>query len=156
VAFVIFPGQFQDTASAIEMLSGQVPLHPMPFADSRLPERSIWMWYTLYLVHNSSLLHPPIRVVSIHEGLSASAVTSPCADELFGDFAHHPAGFVIFAQLAQLYLFIIYIFPSLPIVRTFNITQTVTDNNNHLQKCLVESRFVNPVFLALFLLSCSF
>ena len=40
----------------------------------------------------------------------------------FGQCAHHPAGFVIFAQLAQHCIFIIIIFPILLIVRTFRFT----------------------------------
>jgi len=53
-----------------------------------------------------------------------------------GDCAHHPARFVIFAQLAPLCVFIILIFPILPIVRTYKITQTVSDCTNHRLKCL--------------------
>jgi len=47
----------------------------------------------------------------------------------FGDCAHHPARFIIFAQLA---LLIMLIFPILPIVGTWKITQTVSDSNHHL------------------------
>jgi len=54
----------------------------------------------------------------------------------FADCAHHPAGFVIFAQLALLCPFIILIFPILPIVRTCKITQTVSDSLHHLLKRL--------------------
>jgi len=50
--------------------------------------------------------------------------------------AYHPAGFIIFAQLALLCLFIILIFRILPIVRTCKITQTVSDCNHHLLNCL--------------------
>jgi len=41
---------------------------------------------------------------------------------LFGGFVHHPAGFVIVAQFALLCLFIVHIFPILPIVGTCKIT----------------------------------
>jgi hypothetical protein len=54
----------------------------------------------------------------------------------FGDCAHHPARFIIFAQLALLSLFIILVFPILPIVGTCKITQTVSDSNQHLLKHL--------------------
>jgi len=54
----------------------------------------------------------------------------------FGDCAHHPAGFVILAQIALLSLFIIFFFPILPIVGTCKITQTVSDSNEHLLKRL--------------------
>jgi len=91
VAFVIFPGQCQDTPSAIQMLSVQVPLHPLPFVDSRLPELSIRMCHTACLSHGDSLLHPPILVVTIHQGSPASAVTSPCAAELFWWFSPSPS-----------------------------------------------------------------
>jgi hypothetical protein len=49
-----------------------------------------------------------------------------------GDCAHHPAGFVIFPQLALLYLLIIFIFPINPIVRTSKTTQSVSDSSRHL------------------------
>jgi len=48
----------------------------------------------------------------------------------FRDCAHHPAGFFIIAQLALLYLFIILIFPILPIFGTCKIAQTVSDSNH--------------------------
>jgi len=72
-----------------------------------------------------------------------------------GDCANDPAGFVIFAQLAMLCLFIIFIFPSLPIVGTCKITQTVSNRNHHLLKSLFglsvrQSGFFN--FLHIFLL----
>jgi len=54
-----------------------------------------------------------------------------------GDCAHHPAGIVIFAQLALVCLFIILILPILPIVETYKITPTATDSNHHLLRCLV-------------------
>jgi len=54
----------------------------------------------------------------------------------FRNCAHHPAGFIIFAHLALLCLCIILIFPILPIVGTCKITQTVSNSNHHLQKCL--------------------
>ena len=50
----------------------------------------------------------------------------------FGDCAHHSAGFIIFAQLALLYLFIILIFLILCIVRTSKITWTVSHSHHHL------------------------
>jgi len=73
----------------------------------------------------------------------------------FGDCAHHPAGFVIFAQLALLCLFIILIFPILPIVRTGDIAQTVSDSNHHPKKrCFTLSGCQSRVFssLCIFLL----
>jgi len=51
-----------------------------------------------------------------------------------GDCAHHPAGFVIFAQLALLWLFIILMFPILPIIGTCKIAQTVSSSHHHLLK----------------------
>ena len=50
--------------------------------------------------------------------------------------AHHPAGFILFAQLALLCLFIILIFPILPVIETCIMTQTVSDSKHHLQKHL--------------------
>jgi len=54
----------------------------------------------------------------------------------FGDCAHHPARFVIFAQLALPWLLIILVFPILAIVRTGTITQTASDRNHHRLKSL--------------------
>jgi len=53
-----------------------------------------------------------------------------------GGCAHHPAVFVIFSQIALLWLFVIHIFPILPIVGTFKIAHTVSDSNHHLPKHL--------------------
>jgi len=53
----------------------------------------------------------------------------------FRDFAHHPAGFVIFAQLAQLCIFIIFLMISvLMLVGSSKIAQTVPDTSQHLFK----------------------
>jgi hypothetical protein len=56
----------------------------------------------------------------------------------FGDYAHLPAGFIIFAQLALHCLFIILIFPILAMVRTFTLTQTASDCKHHQLNCLSE------------------
>jgi len=56
----------------------------------------------------------------------------------FGYCVHHLAGFVIFAQLALLCLFIILIFPILPIVGTCNIAQSGSDSNHHLMNHFFE------------------
>jgi len=56
----------------------------------------------------------------------------------FEDCAHHPAGFIIFAQLAQLWMFLIilFVFPILLIVGICKISQTVSDSSQHLLTCL--------------------
>jgi len=54
----------------------------------------------------------------------------------FCDCAHHPAWFVLFAQLALHSLLIILIFPIFPISGTCEFTQTVFDNNHHLLKSI--------------------
>jgi hypothetical protein len=54
----------------------------------------------------------------------------------YSDCAHHPAGFVIFAQVTLPSLFSILIFPILPIVGPCKITPNVCDSNQHLFKCL--------------------
>ena len=94
------------------------------------------MCHTSYLVHGSSWLHPPTPVESIVELhlLLPKPLRAPLYH--FVDCAHHPAGFVIFAQLALLSLFIILIFPSFPIVGTCKITQIISESNQHLLKCL--------------------
>jgi len=52
----------------------------------------------------------------------------------FGDCAHHPARFIIFAQLAKLCIFLIMIlvFPILHILETCKIAQTVLDSIQNL------------------------
>jgi len=113
------------------------------------------MCRTTCLVHGSSRLHPPILVESIR--LAAPLVPNPLHALLyhFGDCAHHQAGFVIFAQLALLSLFIILIFPILPIVRTCKITQTVSDSNQPLRKRLPGSQDVYRTISACIISSCS-
>jgi hypothetical protein len=74
----------------------------------------------------------------------------------FGDCTYHPAGFVIFAELSLLSLFVILIFPILPIIGSCNITQTVSDSSQHLLKRLVrlsghQSRDFSMPPIALFL-----
>jgi len=54
----------------------------------------------------------------------------------FRDHAHPPARFVIFAQLAQLCIFIVLIFRILLIIRTCKIAQTVSHIIQHLLKHL--------------------
>jgi len=113
------------------MFSVKVPEGHHSFAAERLPEPSIGMCRTCYLVHGSSHLHPPSwlsQFLELHSHLS-----KPLHALLvrFGDCVHHPAGFVIFAQLALLSLFFILILPIHPIVGTCNISQTVSDSNQH-------------------------
>jgi len=78
----------------------------------------------------------------------------------FGECAHHPAGFVILAQLALLCLFIILIIPILLIVGTCKITQTVSDSNHHLLESLFglsvgqSSVFSFPCIIVLLLNCC--
>jgi len=54
-----------------------------------------------------------------------------------GDCAHHPAGFVIFAQVAKLciYFIIILILPILLIFGTCKIAQTVSESIQHFHTC---------------------
>jgi len=55
----------------------------------------------------------------------------------FGYCAHHPAGFVIFAQLALLWIIVFFfIFLILLIVGSCKIAQTVSDSIQHLFKCV--------------------
>jgi len=55
----------------------------------------------------------------------------------FGDCAQHTARFIIFAQHAQLCVFLIisFVFPILLVVGTCKIAQTVSDSIQHLLKC---------------------
>ena len=76
----------------------------------------------------------------------------------FSDYAHHPARFIIFAQLAKLsiFLIIILIFPILFMFGTWKIAHTVPISIQHLLQCCVrlcccQSCLVNvpPVVLLL-------
>jgi len=54
----------------------------------------------------------------------------------FGDCAHHPAGFIIFTQLALLWILVIFpIFHIHLIVRTCKIAQTDSESIQHLFEC---------------------
>ena len=59
----------------------------------------------------------------------------------FGHYAHHPAVFVMCPQFALLCLFMIIIFPVLPIINTCKITHTDLNRDNH----PVKSRFILSV-----------
>jgi len=98
---------------------------------SQLLEPSIQSSHTSYLSHWISRPHPPIPVGSPYLLLPN---TSHAMLYRFGDCAHLPARFIIFAQLAKLciFLIIILVFPSLLIFGTSNITQTVSDSIQHL------------------------
>jgi len=72
-----------------------------------------------------------------------------------GDCAHHPAGFVIFAQLALLGLFITLMIPILTSVGSYKITQTISDGEHLSWIAFSGSVLVNPAFWA-FLVSPSF
>jgi len=134
VAFPIFRGWCQDTPSALQLLPVQVTLYQHPSAVEQLPEPSIWICHTPYLIYRSVGCMLPSRLcqlVKLHLLLSKSL---HALLHRVGDCAHHPAGFVIFAQLALLCLFINLIFPILPMVGTCKFTQTVSDINRHLKK----------------------
>jgi len=63
----------------------------------------------------------------------------------FRDRVHHPAGFIIFAQLALFWMFII--FPILLIVQTCKIAQSVSDSIPHLLiRLAMLSRCQSPAF----------
>jgi len=78
-AFVILRGPSQDSPWPLQMVLVQVPQCHHPFGVKRRPEPSIQMCRTSYLFHGSSCLHPPILVVSILQGSSGSAESSPSA-----------------------------------------------------------------------------
>jgi len=74
---------------------------------------------------------------------------------------HHPAGFIIFAQLAQLGILfiIIFVFPILPIFRTCTITQTISNGIQNLLLCCFrlcgcQSRHFSIYHIFLLLLNC--
>jgi len=74
----------------------------------------------------------------------------------FGDCVYYPAGFIIFAQHVQLWIFffIYLVFPILLVVRTSKIAQTVSDCIQHLLKyylmlsyCLSHLFSISHIFL---------
>ena len=79
----------------------------------------------------------------------------------FRDFAYHPAGLVIIAQLAPLRIFlvIILIFPILPIMpsselaRSLRLSPKAFNNSSHVVSGLV---VINPTFSAFLISSCSY
>jgi len=78
-----------------------------------------------------------------------------------GNCVHHPAGFIIFAQLARLCIFIviILILPTLPIIGTCKIAPTISNGVQHLLECCLQvsccqSRFFNISHIVLLLLNC--
>jgi len=77
-ALAIFPGWYQESLIALQMLSAKVPLQHDPFATWWLLEHWIQMFRTSYLFRGSSRPHPPIPVLSICQASSASTKTSPC------------------------------------------------------------------------------
>jgi len=79
----------------------------------------------------------------------------------FRDFAHHPAGFLIFPNLAprKIIFIIILVFPILPIIGTCNIAQTISDGVEHLlQSCFrlggCQSHLLSISHIILLLLNC--
>jgi hypothetical protein len=105
-------------------------------------------------------------VASSHPGLSQFVelhllLPKPLHPLLYplGDCAHQPPGFIIFAQLALLSLFIMLIFPMLPIVGTCKIYQTGSNSNQQLLKRLfglsgTRSRHFSIRNIVLLLLNC--
>jgi len=98
-----------------------------------LPELSIEMHRTSYLFHGSNRLHPPLPVELICQVLAASGEATPWTAEPFWILG---LGFVIFAQLALLWLFIMLIYPILAVIGTCNIAHTVANRNHHPIKCV--------------------
>jgi len=73
----------------------------------------------------------------------------------FSDCAHHPAGFVIFAQLALLSLFIILIFPIFPsseLARSLGLSPIPTSISSNVFSGFLD---VNPASSACVISSCS-
>ena len=130
-AFAICPGQCQASSWPLQLLWVQMRLHHPLFTVWRLLKPSIRLCCTSYPFHGSSQLSPPIHIVSIDQASSASAEPFQCAAVPFGDCAHHPAGFIIFARLAQLCIFMILIFHIFLIIGTYKIAHNVSDSNNH-------------------------
>jgi len=79
----------------------------------------------------------------------------------FRDCAHHTAGFVMFAKIAllRIFLIIIPVFPILPIVWTCKIAQILSDGIPNLLKCCFrlggcQSHVVSISYFFLHLLNC--
>lgn len=81
---------------------------------SAVPPSLLYQFGKLHL-----LLPKPLDVVRYHTG----------------DFAPHPAAFIIFAHLSLLCVFIILIFPILHIVGACKSAQTISDSNHYFMQC---------------------
>jgi len=86
------------------------------------PITSIQSSCTCYLSEGTDVPHPHTQVASIHQRSSASVRTLLALHDHFGDYAHHPTGIVLTAQLAQLGIFIVtlLLFPILLIGESCN------------------------------------
>jgi len=94
-----------------------LPVHLISFAETvgRVPPSGLFQFIKLH----------PLLSKPLHAALYR-----------FEDCAHHAAGYVIFAQLAlHCIIGFIFIFRILHIVRTGQITHTVSDSIQHLIKC---------------------
>jgi len=107
------------------------------FGASQLPKPSIQLSSTSYLAHGNSWPRPPFPVVSVRQASSGQPKALHAVLYRFGDCAHHPLRFIIFAQLAKLCIFFMIIFdiPILLFFGTCKIAQTVSDSIQHLRKC---------------------
>jgi len=90
-AHVMICGQYQESPYALRMFSVQVLLRPHPSAAWQLPEPSIWLSCTSNTFHGGSWPHPPNPVVSIRQGSSASAETSPSGNLAFWRLCPSPS-----------------------------------------------------------------
>jgi len=78
-AEAIFPGHYQESPLALQMLWVEVQLQYHMFGVWWVPESSVRFCRTSLHCHRSSRLCPPILAVSICEASAASAETSPSA-----------------------------------------------------------------------------
>ena len=136
--FATFRCQCQDTPCDVQTLWEQVQQHRDPFAVEQQPEPSIQLSHTSYHFTEVVCCVPPSwlgQFVNFH-----LLLLKPLHAMLnsFIYCAHHPAGFVIFAQLSLLCLFIILFFPILSLIGKYNMAQTVSDSNHYLAKRLFE------------------
>jgi len=135
VAYAMIQGWYEVTPHAVQMLSVKVLVQRHLLVVQQLPEPSIRSFHASNLLHASGRLCAPIPIVLICQDSLTSG--EPLCALLYhiGNCAPHPAGFVIFAQLAKLGIFIILNINIHLIVGTCKITQTISDSNHHFLKC---------------------
>jgi len=123
----------------------------------QLPELLIGPSHTVYHSHGSSQPHSPIPVVLIRKASSGMPKSLHTLLYCFWDCPYYPARFVVFVQLARVWIFFVIcrVFPVLLIVGTCKVAQTIILSIEHLQNCFPDFVVVDPACSTSLMPSCS-